>query len=83
MISDDEVLPADRPNLSKDYLAGKAPEDWIPLRKEGFYGKNGIDLRLGTRVTDIDVRASEILLPDGARVALRQTVAGNGRRTGA
>ena len=35
MISDDEALPVDRPNLSKDYLAGKAPEDWIPLRKEG------------------------------------------------
>jgi len=69
MISDDEALPVDRPNLSKDYLAGKAPEDWIPLRKEGFYAKNGIDLRLGTRVAGIDVRASEILLADGARVA--------------
>ena len=32
MLSDDEAPPVDRPNLSKDYLAGKAPEDWIPLR---------------------------------------------------
>lgn len=78
MISDDEALPVDRPNLSKDYLAGKAPEDWIPLRKEGFYAKNGIDLLLGTRVADIDVRASEILLADGARVAFDRLLLATG-----
>src|SRR5262249_49629986 len=32
MLSSDEAAPADRPNLSKDYLAGTAPEEWIPLR---------------------------------------------------
>lgn len=32
MLSDDEAPPADRPNLSKDFLAGKAPESWVPLR---------------------------------------------------
>src|SRR5262249_28445215 len=31
MLSDDDAPPVDRPNLSKDYLAGNAPEDWIPL----------------------------------------------------
>ena len=49
MLSDDEAPPVDRPNLSKDYLAGTAPEDWIPLRKESFYARNGIDLRLERR----------------------------------
>src|SRR6516165_814221 len=32
MLSDDDAPPVDRPNLSKDYLAGNAPEDWVPLR---------------------------------------------------
>src|SRR5262249_46289649 len=32
MLSDDDAPPVDRPNLSKDYLAGSAPEDWLPLR---------------------------------------------------
>ena len=32
MLSNDDAPPVDRPNLSKDYLAGNAPEDWVPLR---------------------------------------------------
>ena len=35
MISADDSPPTDRPNLSKDYLAGTAQEDWIPLRSAG------------------------------------------------
>src|SRR4051794_29793649 len=37
LIGTDESLPYDRPNLSKDYLAGAAPEEWIPLRSADFY----------------------------------------------
>src|SRR5690606_3544613 len=37
MVSDDDTAPVDRPNLSKDYLAGNAPDDWLPLRPERFY----------------------------------------------
>jgi apoptosis-inducing factor 3 len=42
MIDPDESAPYDRPNLSKDYLAGNAPEEWIPLRPPGFYEENGV-----------------------------------------
>ncbi|MER8684919.1 FAD-dependent oxidoreductase [Mesorhizobium sp. M1405] len=65
MLSNDEAPPVDRPNLSKDYLAGKAPEDWIPLRGESFYSKNNIDLRLNANVARIDVRSREVVLADG------------------
>jgi apoptosis-inducing factor 3 len=34
MLSSDDALPYDRPNLSKDYLAGSAPFDYVPLRQE-------------------------------------------------
>src|SRR5215218_7588631 len=54
LLSGDDAAPYDRPNLSKDYLAGTAPEEWIPLRPEGFYAENGIDLRLGATVAGID-----------------------------
>jgi NADPH-dependent 2,4-dienoyl-CoA reductase/sulfur reductase-like enzyme/nitrite reductase/ring-hydroxylating ferredoxin subunit len=67
MFSNDEAPPVDRPNLSKDYLAGKAPADWVPLRGEGFYSKNDIALRLNANVAGIDARSGEVVLADGAR----------------
>ena len=69
MLSDDDVPPVDRPNLSKDYLAGNAEEDWVPLRPESFYAENGIDLRLRTKVTGIDVPGRKVQLADGSTVA--------------
>jgi NADPH-dependent 2,4-dienoyl-CoA reductase/sulfur reductase-like enzyme len=59
MLSADDAPPCDRPNLSKDYLAGTAPEDWIPLQPRGAYAERGIDLRLGCQVARIDPKARE------------------------
>ena len=68
MLSDDEAAPVDRPNLSKDYLAGSASEDWIPLRPDSWYAGNGITLRLNANVAAIDPRAREVALANGDRV---------------
>ena len=57
MLSADDAPPYDRPNLSKDYLAGNAPEEWIPLRPPEFYPEHRIELRLGARVAAIDAKA--------------------------
>ncbi|NEX93469.1 FAD-dependent oxidoreductase [Caulobacter sp. 17J65-9] len=53
MFSADADAPYDRPNLSKDYLAGTAPEEWIPLRDDAFYRDNAVDLRLGAEVVEL------------------------------
>jgi apoptosis-inducing factor 3 len=66
MLSDDVAPPVDRPNLSKDYLAGNAEEDWVPLRPDSFYAKSGIDLRLKTKVTGIDMQGRKVQLADGS-----------------
>jgi apoptosis-inducing factor 3 len=65
LISADDAAPYDRPNLSKDYLAGVAPEEWLPLRPGEFYGDNDIDLRLGTEVKRIDAVARRVMLASG------------------
>lgn len=68
MVSGEHEAPVDRPNLSKDYLAGKAPEDWIPLQPDDFYAANRIALRLGTEVSAIDPAAREVVLAGGERL---------------
>ena len=65
LIGADEFLPYDRPNLSKDYLAGNAPEEWIPLRPPEFYREQKIDAITGTTVASIDVKARQVTLSDG------------------
>ncbi len=65
MLSNDDDAPIDRPNLSKDYLAGSAPEEWMPLRGDDFYSKNEIDLVLGASVASIDAPARKVTLSDG------------------
>ena len=66
MLSADNDPPVDRPNLSKDYLAGTAKEDWIPLRQPEFYKDNKIDLQLNARVDAIDVKSKQVRLQSGA-----------------
>ena len=66
ILSADPAPPCDRPNLSKDYLAGTAPEEWIPLRPGEFYRDNGISLQLETSVTAIDPERHEVHCADGA-----------------
>jgi apoptosis-inducing factor 3 len=68
MLSNDDAPPVDRPNLSKDYLAGNAPEDWVPLRPLSFYSDNGIELRLEANATGIDARLREVALADGNKI---------------
>src|SRR6202158_311153 len=65
MLSNDTAPPVDRPNLSKDYLAGSAPEDWLPLRADSFYADAGIDLRLESNVITIDTKARNIIIAGG------------------
>jgi NADPH-dependent 2,4-dienoyl-CoA reductase/sulfur reductase-like enzyme/nitrite reductase/ring-hydroxylating ferredoxin subunit len=69
MLSDDDAPPVDRPNLSKDYLAGSAPEDWLPLRPDDFYGENNIDLRLKAKVAGIDARQRQVALAGSERLS--------------
>src|SRR6266480_82165 len=69
MITADESLPYDRPNLSKDYLAGTAPEEWIPLRSADFYREQKIDALTKTSVEAIDPRRTQVTLSNGRSVS--------------
>jgi apoptosis-inducing factor 3 len=65
MVGADPDVPYDRPNLSKDYLAGTAQEEWIPLRSEDFYRDHRIELIRDVRVDSLDVKSRVAQLSSG------------------
>lgn len=69
LLSADDALPYDRPNLSKNYLAGSAPPEWIPLRSAQFYEEQRIDVKLNARVVKVHGASREVELADGSRHA--------------
>src|SRR5262245_9828607 len=70
-------LPYDRPPLSKELLAGTAEPDDIVLRKQGVDDLD-VDWRLGSPATALDVRARELTLADGTRLAYAGVVLATG-----
>jgi NADPH-dependent 2,4-dienoyl-CoA reductase/sulfur reductase-like enzyme/nitrite reductase/ring-hydroxylating ferredoxin subunit len=66
LISADSDPPVDRPNLSKDFLAGEAQDDWIPLWPNDFYAEQRIEMVLGRRVVSIDPARRTLRLDNGA-----------------
>ena len=65
MMSADSAPPCDRPNLSKDFLAGTASADWIPLRPPEWYLERKIDLVLNSRAISLDTKRKTIGTEDG------------------
>jgi NADPH-dependent 2,4-dienoyl-CoA reductase/sulfur reductase-like enzyme/nitrite reductase/ring-hydroxylating ferredoxin subunit len=65
MITRDDRVPYDRPNLSKDYLHGHADPEWMPLRSQEFFNEHDIKLILNREVARIDARAKAIMFESG------------------
>ena len=67
IISADPDLPVDRPNLSKEYLAGKAQDDWLPIWSTEQYAERHVELILGRRATALDTKHRIVGLDDGTQ----------------
>ncbi|MGH8278570.1 MAG: FAD-dependent oxidoreductase [Gammaproteobacteria bacterium] len=67
LLSAEDGLPPDRPNLSKDYLAGSAPADWVPVRSADYYREHDIRLVNQTRVAKLDLAQKAVVNADGQR----------------
>jgi NADPH-dependent 2,4-dienoyl-CoA reductase/sulfur reductase-like enzyme/nitrite reductase/ring-hydroxylating ferredoxin subunit len=65
MIGAEANPPVDRPNLSKEYLAGNMPEDWLWLMPEAYYRDHDIELITGVAATAIDTSRRQVKLADG------------------
>lgn len=69
LIGDEPPGPVDRPNLSKDYLAGTAPEEWVPLRGSEFYDQLGVELRIGDAAVALDPARRTLTLESGTELS--------------
>jgi apoptosis-inducing factor 3 len=78
LVSADNDSPYDRPNCSKDYLAGSAPEDWMPLKPADFYKEYSIDLQLGSETGAIDATPRQVVLTDGRKIAFDKLLLATG-----
>jgi NADPH-dependent 2,4-dienoyl-CoA reductase/sulfur reductase-like enzyme/nitrite reductase/ring-hydroxylating ferredoxin subunit len=78
LLSFDEAAPYDRPNCSKDYLAGNAPEDWMPLKPSAFYQEHSIDVELRSDVIGIDAKARQVTIAGGRTAAFDKLLLATG-----
>jgi apoptosis-inducing factor 3 len=68
MITREDRVPYDRPNLSKAYLSGEAPPEWMPLRGEDFYKDNNIELIFKKKVTEVNTNTKEVVFDDVSKI---------------
>lgn len=68
VFAEEEHLPYERPPLSKEYLAGKKSLTDFTVRNSDWYRDNNVDLRLSTRVSDLDAAGHTVGLADGTTV---------------
>jgi NADPH-dependent 2,4-dienoyl-CoA reductase/sulfur reductase-like enzyme/nitrite reductase/ring-hydroxylating ferredoxin subunit len=78
IVDPDESVPYDRPNCSKDYLAGNAPEEWLPLRAPEYDRDEGIARLSGRQAKELRLRQREVLLDDGRTVGFQSLLLATG-----
>ncbi len=80
MIGEEPYLPYQRPPLSKKFLAGKVELDRLLIRHEKYYDEHKIEVRLSTRVADIDRNKKSVTLGDGDQLAYDRLLLATGSK---
>lgn len=80
LVGEEAEAPYERPPLSKGYLRGETPLEKARVHPEGFYADNAIELRVGTRVEQVDTDAGQVSLSGGERLAYGRLLLATGAR---
>ncbi|PZF79234.1 NAD(P)/FAD-dependent oxidoreductase [Jiangella anatolica] len=78
LIGDEPDLPYERPPLSKGYLLGKDERDGAFVHDEAWYAEHDVELRLGTRVVEIDPARHTAGLDDGTSLGYAKLLLATG-----
>ncbi|MBD8649871.1 NAD(P)/FAD-dependent oxidoreductase [Rhizobium sp. CFBP 13726] len=66
MIGSEDVIPYQRPPLSKKYLMGEMSFDRLTFRPETWFAEHDVEIRLSTFVEEIDRDAKTVRMQDGS-----------------
>ncbi len=78
MLSDESLLPYDRPPLSKKYLLGEQAEDAFQLASAEALETMQVDIQLANPVASVDRSRKLLRTTDGGTVAYGTLVAATG-----
>lgn len=77
LVDPDPAAPYDRPNLSKDFLAGTAPAEWLPLAGATDWEALGVE-RIVAAADRLDTSTRTVHLADGGRISYDALVLATG-----
>jgi NADPH-dependent 2,4-dienoyl-CoA reductase/sulfur reductase-like enzyme len=80
LVSAEDALPYDRPDLSKGFLTGESKPDWLSLRSEEFYERLEVELLLGKRATSLDPGGRRLVLEDDTEIVYDSLLLATGGR---
>jgi 3-phenylpropionate/trans-cinnamate dioxygenase ferredoxin reductase subunit len=80
LISDEPVIPYQRPPLSKAYFHNSMKVEQLPIKKEALYEKLDVELTLGKTVQKINRDQQTITLDDGITLSYNHLIIATGAR---
>ena len=78
LVCGEDMVPYQRPPLSKKFLLGEMSKQQLLLRPESYYGDKNINLITGKKALRIDRNLMEIELEDGVKLPYKKLFLGIG-----
>jgi 3-phenylpropionate/trans-cinnamate dioxygenase ferredoxin reductase subunit len=80
LVGEEELLPYERPPLSKDFLLGRKPLEKAYVHDAKWYDENQVELLLGRRATAIDPDAHTVTLDGDESLSYDKLLLATGSR---
>jgi 3-phenylpropionate/trans-cinnamate dioxygenase ferredoxin reductase subunit len=80
MVSEEPVLPYQRPPLSKKYVAGELSVDRLLIRPPAWYDEQNVEVRLSAAAIEFNPRDRTVALADGSALRYDKLVLATGSR---
>lgn len=80
IVSEEPVLPYQRPPLSKAYLSGDLPLERLVLRPAAWFEENRVSVKTGIRAEAIDRKRQRVALSNGESLAYDRLLLATGSR---